>query len=456
MTIAGQTFTVNQAAAAAPPSAGPWAESFGGTGSDMGYAVAVDAAGNIYVAGTFSGSFTFGTTPLTSAGGVDIFLAKLSSSGTLQWVHSFGSTGNEMPKKILVDSTGNIYLCGSFSGTGSFGGTSTTATGSSDGFIAKYSSSGSFAWSRTIDATSAAQVNGIALDAAQQNLVAIGMFAGTATFTSSSTFSSVNGGDDSFLAKYSVVDGSPIWAKTWGSLDYDTGLAVFCDANNNILVVGCFAYQLNFGLGVIASYAGTRDIYVAKFAASGSVAPGTALWSKSYGSLNNTTPYCAGLDANGDLTVGGTFVSQTDLGSGTITGGGSYSAFLAKYSGATGTNLWNRVISSSWSAVPYGIGFDTQNNPIICGNYQGTCNFGAETSTDAGSGDVFVAKYSGTSGSPVWAESVGGTGTDNGWAIAVDKANYSTAVGYFSGSANFGVPLNSAGGYDIFVLRVGP
>jgi hypothetical protein len=453
LTIAGKPFTVSQTGSSTV-SPNTWVQDIGGTGADTECAVAVDSGGYIYTAGTFNGTCTFGTRSLTSAGMRDIFLMKTASGGALQWVVRFGSTGDESVRGIVLDGAGNIFLCGTFSGSGSFGGPVTVSAGGSDAYIAKYSPQGAFLWSRTVGGAGADQINGIALDAAQQNVLAIGFFTGTVTFTPTTTFTSQSGGTDSFLAKYSAANGSPIWAKTWGSLDYDIGVGVFVDRGDNILVVGCFAYQINVGV-ILSSVPGTRDVYIAKFAPSGSAAPGAAIWAKRYGTISNTTPVCAGLDGNGDLTVSGTFVSQTDLGSGVISGSGSSSMFLAKYSGAAGTAIWNRAISCSWTVIPNGVSFDSLNNPIVCGNYDGTCNFGAQTFTSAGSGDIFAAKYDGA-GRPVWAESFGGAGSDSGSAIAVDRTNYSAVVGYFSGSANFTVPLNSAGSIDGFLLRLDP
>jgi len=64
-------------------STGPsaWVRGLGSTGSDAGYAVAGDAAGNTIVGGTYHGSVTVGATTLTSAGGADWFLAKYSATG---------------------------------------------------------------------------------------------------------------------------------------------------------------------------------------------------------------------------------------------------------------------------------------------------------------------------------------------------------------------------------------
>jgi len=98
----------------------------------------------------------------------------------------------------------------------------------------------------------------------------------------------------------------------------DTGFSVFVDNNDNIILAGYFGYQIN-------------QIYIAKFAPSGSVASGAPIWAKRYGGVGAETLYSAGLDRNGDLVLGGMFKTQTDLGSGTIQGTGFDSdMFLAK------------------------------------------------------------------------------------------------------------------------------
>ena len=73
-----------------------WAKSMGGISNDIGIGVAVDGNGNVYTNGYFSGTADFdpgaGTANLTSAGGTDIFVSKLNSSGTFVFVKQFGGT----------------------------------------------------------------------------------------------------------------------------------------------------------------------------------------------------------------------------------------------------------------------------------------------------------------------------------------------------------------------------
>ena len=123
-----------------------WAVSAGGSGYDLGHGIAVDSSGNAYFTGMFDGNATFGSTNLTSSGATDIFIAKLSSSGSWQWAVNAGSSLNEYGNNIAVDSSGNAYVTGRFQSNATFGDTSLVSNGGYDAFIVKLSSSGSWQW----------------------------------------------------------------------------------------------------------------------------------------------------------------------------------------------------------------------------------------------------------------------------------------------------------------------
>jgi len=97
-----------------------WATRAGGSGSDQALGIAVDGSGNTYVTGTFTGTASFAPgTSLTSAGAADVFVAKYDGHGTLLWATRAGGTQNEQGSSIAVDSLGNSYLTGTFSGSAS-------------------------------------------------------------------------------------------------------------------------------------------------------------------------------------------------------------------------------------------------------------------------------------------------------------------------------------------------
>jgi CSLREA domain-containing protein len=116
-----------------------WNTFLGADNSDYGYGIAVDSSGNIYVAGaTFWTSWGSPVRPYT--GGFDAFVAKLNGSGALQWNTFLGGSGNEHGKTITLDSSGNVYIGGYSSA--SWGSPVRAHTGGYDAFAAKLNSSG--------------------------------------------------------------------------------------------------------------------------------------------------------------------------------------------------------------------------------------------------------------------------------------------------------------------------
>jgi hypothetical protein len=127
-----------------------WAVRAGGSGKDNGNSVAVDGAGNCYVTGTFSGDNAgFGDgKAVSSTGGGDFFTVKYSTEGTCLWVRSAGGPNNDMGHGIAVDAAGNSYVTGAFSGLNvQFDpGREVSALGLQDVFTAKYNTAGACEW----------------------------------------------------------------------------------------------------------------------------------------------------------------------------------------------------------------------------------------------------------------------------------------------------------------------
>ena len=102
-----------------------WAKQLGGAGPDLASSICTDASGNVYTAGTFSGTADFdpgaSSFPLTStAGGYDMYVSKLNSAGVFQWAVKVGNASTEYLNGIATDPSGNVYATGSFSGTVDF------------------------------------------------------------------------------------------------------------------------------------------------------------------------------------------------------------------------------------------------------------------------------------------------------------------------------------------------
>jgi hypothetical protein len=122
----------------------------GGKGDDYGFGVGVDMDDNIYVSGRFSDSVTLEGETITSAGGLDVYFGKLSPSGDLQWLHSFGSAGDDLAHDLMVHATGpteQVVLLGHVYDTVDFGGGPRTSAGDRDIYVAAYDTDGVHAWS---------------------------------------------------------------------------------------------------------------------------------------------------------------------------------------------------------------------------------------------------------------------------------------------------------------------
>jgi len=136
-----------------------WAVSGGGTSDDVAAGLAVDPAGNVYLAGSFeSATATFGNTTFTKSGYANTIVAKLDGAGNWLWVTRAGGSAYCYPTSIAVDASGQAYLAGNFTLSATFGSYTSGAVGYYDAFVAKLGATGTWQW--------VAQCGGSAADAA--------------------------------------------------------------------------------------------------------------------------------------------------------------------------------------------------------------------------------------------------------------------------------------------------
>jgi len=120
-----------------------WANHAGGIGTDTGLGVAMDDAGGVYVTGNFQDTIAFGTIEVTGRGLSDIFAAGLDNAGNWIWAVEAGSIHNDFGYGIALDGNSDIFLHGYFSNTAWFGPISLATSGGFDIYVAKLSFSGS-------------------------------------------------------------------------------------------------------------------------------------------------------------------------------------------------------------------------------------------------------------------------------------------------------------------------
>jgi len=217
----------------------------GGSGFDVGFAVATDANGNVYVTGLTT-SVAFPGTDSGLTGPDDAFVSKFSPTGQLLYTTRIGGSGFTESFGIAVDQAGNVYLTGQTSSTdfpivngfqASYGG------GFSDAFVAKLDPSGNLVYSSFLGGFSPANEFGHAIAADNNGNVYIAGTTDALDFPVRNAFQSAYGGgfSDAFVAKINTnVSGhdSLIYATYLGSFGSDSGNAITVDGNGNAFVAG--------------------------------------------------------------------------------------------------------------------------------------------------------------------------------------------------------------------------
>jgi hypothetical protein len=256
-----------------PNGAVVWAKNAGGIAGDMANGVALDSAGNVYVTGFFSGTITIDGVTLTSAGLFDVFLAKYDPSGTLLWLKRAGGSGSDIAHGVVVDSSGQIAITGEFQNTARFDSHSVTASGLGDAFIAKYDSAGNNIWVHRGGSNISFRTdraNSIAVGPADSYYIT-GDFSGTANFDNLTVTSTDPNSQDIFVARYDT-NGVIQWLHHAGGPPADVGYSIGVDATGNSYVSG-FAAS---GPGVVFDTIslppiGNEYIFLAKYDPTGVV-----------------------------------------------------------------------------------------------------------------------------------------------------------------------------------------
>ena len=338
-----------------------WARRFGGSGNDTAMSVALDASGNVYITGSFAGAATIEGTTLNSSGDQDIIVARYSPAGALSWAIRAGSTGRDQGRGLVTDGSGNLYLVGAFASTVTFGGTPLTASGLNDAFIAKMSNAGTFTWAQRGGGADMDEADAVAVDATG-NTVMVGRYRTSATFGGSTPGG--NGGDDGFLARYNSA-GTFQWVTTVVGTGAEEMTDVVLDAGSNAVVTGWISGLVNFGT-TVASSAGARDAFVAKYSNAG-----TMLWHRRFGSTGDDWGTTLAQDAAGNCYVAGHFTDRMDIASITLTslGGSGTDVFVAKFT-PDGWPVWGTRGGGTRNEESYGLAVNgTGDNAYLVGRY---------------------------------------------------------------------------------------
>jgi hypothetical protein len=429
-----------------------WARSIGGTGNERLQFITTDAAGNVYVAGAFEATVDFDpsatTLNLVSAGQSDAFFAKYSSAGALVWAKQLGSTGQDEIYGITVDGSGNVYVAGYFSNTVDFNPdaaiTNRTSGGLQDGFYGKYTSTGAFTWVNQFGSSGNDYAYNVAVDAGS-NVYVAGVFTGTVDFdpsgaTLNKTFV---GGDDAFFGKYTST-GALSWVNHLGSTGGDFVGAISI-SGTTAWIGGYYGGAINInpnGTSTIAGYFGGFDGLFASYSTSSGL---LGAWGTIQGSGNEKVN-AIHFDG-GNVYTAGEFEGNASIfgaeGSVPITSAGVANGFFAHHTSSIMDLRFVNVIGGTLSTrINHMVVDPAAANIYLTGLFMGTADFdpdsGTTNLTTVNSAlDGFIAKYSKSDGTILFAHGWGSTGSDQGSSVAVDASNNVYVGGVFEGTVDF-------------------
>ncbi|NIO27869.1 MAG: T9SS type A sorting domain-containing protein [Candidatus Latescibacteria bacterium] len=275
------------------------------------------------------------------------------------------------------------------------------------------------------------------------NVIVTGYFSGTVDFGGGPLTSA--GSSDIFVAKFDPC-GTHIWSHRFGDADGQFALSCTVDSMGNIVVTGEFWGTVDFG-GEPLTSAGAKDIYVAKFDASGN-----HLWSQRFGDAGSQVAWSITTDSPGSVIVTGYFDNTVDFGGGILTSAGLLDIFVVKFDSG-GNHLWSQRFGDATNQRAYSVTVDDSGNVVVTGFLEGTVDFGGGILTSAGLEDIFVAKFD-PGGNHLWSRHFGDAGYQVAWSIVTDGSGNVIITGHFNNTVDFGGgPLTGAGGTDIFVAK---
>jgi hypothetical protein len=324
------------------------------------YKVAIDQSNNIINCGYFgSGTDTtcrFDTITIGSNGKRDAFVSKYDPNGHALWaITAGGSSDNDQANDVVVDSVGNVYMCGISTGASNFSGiivncdtTDSWKNGlTADAVVAKYSPSGNIIWAKNFGGHNSDNAYELTLDGLGHLYVA-GNFDSSAVFGSLGIINS-NGtkGPDAFLLKLDTA-GNALWVRTGGGAGVpasgsEYGYSVVVDKSGNPWFCGSFQGNATFSGSQIISK-GSEDIFIAEYSPAGSL-----LFLKRAGGTDIDRALNMCVNPQGNILVTGRFRALADFGSVNLTTVGGDDFFLSEIGTASitspaGNEVWQASI----------------------------------------------------------------------------------------------------------------
>jgi hypothetical protein len=234
-------------------------------------------------------------------------------------------------------------------------------------------------------------------------------------------------------------------------------VALGVDGIGNVVAFGDFEGKIELSAGnpLVASGAGTTDVWIAKLKGDG----GATMWSKRAGNVSSQTAGDVAVSSLADVALTGFYVGPGafNLGCGTLSqpAGSGQELYVARFD-TNGTCQWSKRFGSSANEWGRAVALGPAGEVVVFGEFDGSVTFdGTSTFTTAGQRDLFVVALEATQGNHVWSKSFGDAAMQRAADVAVDPTGAVALAGGLAGSVSFGgAALTSGGGEDAFVVKL--
>ncbi|WP_161636329.1 T9SS type A sorting domain-containing protein [Saccharicrinis fermentans] len=423
-----------------------WMQQLGGPGWDIPTSITTDSKNNVYVAGSFTERLQCNKKEIKSEGNHDIYVARFTQDGRLQWLWQAGGLYMDNISAIYPAPDNDLYITGIIQGEMKFGKQKIQGE-SKKLFVARINKRGKADWVHTIPFYYAA--SGYLMDAdIQGNVIVGGVFSDTLHCATGDLIS--KGHNDMFVARimpdgtvdnivqlggegkeklsalsvdslnhiyiagknekafqagYLEITASSkqqksnsfimqldsmlmgIWSKPFNSPSYVDITGMACDKQNQLLLSGSFNQELLVDTLQFDSK-GLTDFFVCKADSTGNIN-----WLKTFG--GKYSDRCRDLKLNmfGGAMVTGSFNDTLQMDSIQINTVSEYSeAFIAQLD-TSGMVIWAEAMHGKGGSASNGGALDTKGNLYLMGSFNGSLSAGGSEIETLGDEDIFVAKY---------------------------------------------------------------
>ncbi len=418
---------------------------YGGSYDDYGHGIAVDATGAMYLTGeTDSYDYPADYTYDQYAGYTDdAFISKIDPTGqTLIYSHFFGGTGSDMAYAIALDSATNAYIAGATDSTDfpvSQGSAQTANAGGYDGFVVKFNAAGTAVYSTFFGGSGNDGIYSIAADSSG-DVFATGQTLSTNFPVTSGVYQpKLNGTSDAFAAKFAPATGSLVFSTLLGGSGDDAGNAIAIDGGGAMYITGeTLSPDFPAKGAPQSTYGGAGDAFFSKLSGDGQ----TLIYSTYLGGSGEDYGNSIAVDSNGNAYItGGTASTDFPVSANPLqaTNLATTNGIVAGLSPDGSTVLFATYLGGDGvegAAGDYGvaISYSASQSSLVLVGVTSSDNFPATTGAAAttflgGSSNAFVAQLTTDTGAPP--TSGGATGSNGRSGLGVHR---------IGGTADRGLP----------------